>query len=235
MAVIKDLTGKKYTRLTIIKLISRGPTKWECLCDCGNITQVTTSNLNYGYIKSCGCLSIEMTIKRSTTHGKTNTKEHRAWSGIRQRCYDKKCKNYEYYGARGISMSDKFKDNFEEFLNEIGNYPEDGLKYTVERINNDLGYIENNIVWELFEFQTRNRRKMKNNTSGTTGVRMTVDKRGKVGYLARWVEDSKSMSKYFSVNVHGLLPAFVMAIEYREAQIKRLNELGYGYSDNHGK
>ena len=55
-----DLTGKRYNRLTVIRRSDKPPQNgavfWECKCDCGNIKEVTTSNLINGLVKSCGCL-----------------------------------------------------------------------------------------------------------------------------------------------------------------------------------
>lgn len=57
-----DLTGQKFSRLTVLredghigKIIA-----WECKCDCGNITRVAGGHLKSGSIQSCGCLHREM-------------------------------------------------------------------------------------------------------------------------------------------------------------------------------
>ena len=57
----KDITGKRYGRLTAIKRIeSKSKTAcWECLCDCGKITNVDGAHLRNGSIKSCGCLVVD--------------------------------------------------------------------------------------------------------------------------------------------------------------------------------
>lgn len=57
----KDITGNKYNRLTVIKLIGKardGSSKWLCKCDCGNETSYTTKHLirKTNPVKSCGCL-----------------------------------------------------------------------------------------------------------------------------------------------------------------------------------
>ena len=52
-----DLIGKKFGRLIVIKEYGRdkyGHIIWECKCDCGNIINVCTSNLNNGGTLSCG-------------------------------------------------------------------------------------------------------------------------------------------------------------------------------------
>ena len=54
----KDLTGKKFGRLTVSEECTgeHKRTRWNCLCDCGNTTSVTTTSLTSGKTKSCGCL-----------------------------------------------------------------------------------------------------------------------------------------------------------------------------------
>jgi hypothetical protein len=55
----KDITGEKFGQLTAVKLVtSKGEKpKWECLCVCGKIVIVATSNLRSGNTKSCGCIT----------------------------------------------------------------------------------------------------------------------------------------------------------------------------------
>jgi hypothetical protein len=55
---IKDLTGKKFGHITVVKMeqIESGKMRWLCRCDCGNILhKVNGSELSRGRPKSCGC------------------------------------------------------------------------------------------------------------------------------------------------------------------------------------
>lgn len=52
---LKDLTGKRFGKLTVETYI--GNSKWRCRCDCGNYIEVATSDLPK--TKSCGCSSHE--------------------------------------------------------------------------------------------------------------------------------------------------------------------------------
>ena len=57
-----ELTGKKFHQLLVIKENGRtrkGQIHWECLCDCGRLCNVTSSNLTKGYVKSCSCRAIK--------------------------------------------------------------------------------------------------------------------------------------------------------------------------------
>lgn len=60
---VADMTGKKYGRLTPIRISDRktseGRIVWECLCDCGNTAYASQKNLHVGKKKSCGCLQRE--------------------------------------------------------------------------------------------------------------------------------------------------------------------------------
>lgn len=57
----KDITGKRFGKLTAIrksdKRLYNKYIAWECLCDCGNITYASVSQLNSGHKTSCGCNS----------------------------------------------------------------------------------------------------------------------------------------------------------------------------------
>ena len=57
-----DLTGQHFGRLTAMPPTSRrmgGSVMWMCLCDCGNITTVSSPGLRRGLTRSCGCLNEE--------------------------------------------------------------------------------------------------------------------------------------------------------------------------------
>ena len=55
---IKDMTGQKFGSLLVLEATDqrkRGQVMWKCLCDCGNETYITGSDLRTGNTKSCGC------------------------------------------------------------------------------------------------------------------------------------------------------------------------------------
>lgn len=54
-----DITGRRFGRLRAIRrspIKSYSSSKWYCVCDCGNVTNVSINNLMSGGTKSCGCL-----------------------------------------------------------------------------------------------------------------------------------------------------------------------------------
>lgn len=57
-----DISGQKYGRLTAVRYVGSNKGNgaiWECLCDCGAITNVQRASLVSGATKSCGCLNWE--------------------------------------------------------------------------------------------------------------------------------------------------------------------------------
>lgn len=53
----KNEIGKMYGFLTVLELSQKSPRAiWKCKCRCGNIIEVSGTNLRNGNVKSCGCL-----------------------------------------------------------------------------------------------------------------------------------------------------------------------------------
>lgn len=65
MSKLKDLTGQKFGRLTVLERAEskNGRTYWKCRCDCGEEVNVIASNLLRGNTKSCGCFTVEYANK----------------------------------------------------------------------------------------------------------------------------------------------------------------------------
>ena len=65
---MKNLTGQKFGRLTVIKdsgkRSKKGEILWSCKCDCGNQTSVRTNHLSRKNTLSCGCYRRECMEKR---------------------------------------------------------------------------------------------------------------------------------------------------------------------------
>jgi len=68
----KNLTGQNFGRLTVLEDVGRkhNCVLWRCVCECGNIVDVISNNLQSGNTKSCGCYHKERiteTSKRDLT------------------------------------------------------------------------------------------------------------------------------------------------------------------------
>lgn len=159
MKIPEDLTGKIYSRLTVIKkygLRKNGVAIWECKCECGNISRVNGSQLKSGRIKSCGCHRINRMSKLNLGHGLRGHYIYNIWRSIKKRCYDPKHKSYKDYGGRGIIMDSEWIDDVEAFFKHIGEKPTS--KHQVDRKNNDGNYVPGNVRWATATQQARNRR-----------------------------------------------------------------------------
>lgn len=73
------------------------------------------------------------------------TPEYQAWANIRARCYNLNNPYYQRYGAKGIAMCKAWRDNFQQFLADVGLRP--SLKHSLIRINNTMGYEPDNVRW----------------------------------------------------------------------------------------
>lgn len=58
----ENLTGQRFTKLVVISKAESKYNKshWNCLCDCGNKTVVSTGGLKSGHTQSCGCYQDEV-------------------------------------------------------------------------------------------------------------------------------------------------------------------------------
>ena len=151
-----NLVGHVFGRLTVIRLLGTHKNQhyWKCECSCGGVAEVPTRSLRNGNTSSCGCLVTERSVAKSRTHGMSGTPIYGMWRRMIQRCEDKNCTDYKYYGGRGISVCPEWHD-FETFLKDVGERPE-GL--TLDRIRNDEGYAPGNVRWVSRADQMKNTR-----------------------------------------------------------------------------
>lgn len=234
MAAKIELTGKRYGHLLVTSFFGKernvsgiSVRKWECLCDCGNISIVPTGALQSGNTITCGC----KLSSKATKHGLWEARIYKIWADMKVRCKNPQHKSYPNYGGRGINYDPAWED-FEAFYEDMQEGYDDTL--TLERNDTNLGYNKGNCSWALKLFQSRNRRMIRRNTSGVTGVRWTTDKSGTLYAAGSAMVDGKAREKHFSTNKYGLLPAFKLAWLYRKNTIDELNAKGYGYSEGHG-
>lgn len=177
-----------------------------------------------------------MITTRDLSSNESHLKIRRTWYDIKSRCYNPKNKFYIDYGSRGIILADEWLENVVAFSNYVISLPNFSKASSIDRIDNNSGYLPGNIRWASSAEQVRNRRRNKNNTSGCCGVTWYYNVTGGTRSVAWWqpLGAKNAKSKSFSVKTFGLLPAFALAVEYRRKMIQQLNFAGAGYSSQHG-
>jgi hypothetical protein len=170
-----EMIGKKFNKLTVISFshIHKQKKMWLCLCECGNETLVSTSNLRNNGTKSCGCLRVIASRALHTKHGLREHELYSVWCDMKKRCYNVNSVSYKNYGYRGITVCDRWLNSFKNFLIDMGERP---AGMTLDRINVDGNYEPNNCRWTTTDIQNVNQRVRKNNTSGYKGVYKHIDK-----------------------------------------------------------
>jgi len=156
----KSIIGYRYHKLIILEQLESLPnhksTRWLCQCDCGKQIEVSRSNLKKdfnakGGVKSCGCL-----VRR-------RREESPHWKGVGEisSTIFKKYKTRAKQRKMQFSVTHEFlwklflKQNRRCALsNEILMFPSTHVEkvacnYTasLDRINNDKGYIKDNVQW----------------------------------------------------------------------------------------
>lgn len=85
--------------------------------------------------------------------------EWRVWQAMKRRCYNPRAQNYKYYGGRGITVCERWRDSFAAFSEDMG--PRPTPKHTIDRKDNDGNYEPENCKWSTPIEQRANRRDTK--------------------------------------------------------------------------
>jgi len=155
---IKDITGQKFGRLTVVSFshVKNETAYWKCSCSCGRASVTQGSALRNGHTKSCGCWHKDGPV----THGHSRvghiSPEIMCYRAMKSRCCSKTHEAYSRYGGRGITICKRWLKSFMAFYRDMG--PRPGSEYSLDRIDNNKGYSKSNCRWALKVTQGRNRR-----------------------------------------------------------------------------
>lgn len=190
MGKFKDLTGCVFDRLTVIKRAEdrfypcgQKQTQWLCMCSCGSGKKViaSTSSLNGGLVRSCGCLQKETMIANGEATHMTNVYDLSGEYGvgwttntnlefyfdledytlIKDICWNSIVDHTGYIRLEGYDTKNRKRIKFTKVINCVG----------YDHINrNPLDCRKENLRKCTSAENARNRNKQKSNTSGIVGV-----------------------------------------------------------------
>ena len=139
---------------------------YECMC--GNEFESQVGNVKSKSTISCGCYKIKKAVSNNTTHGFKKHILYSTWNNMMSRCNNKNSQYYNIYGARGISVCDRW-NNVENFIQDMLPSYKKGL--SIDRINPNGNYELSNCRWTTPTVQARNTRILRvDNSTGFRGV-----------------------------------------------------------------
>jgi hypothetical protein len=158
MKISEAVIGAKAGRLTIIRITgernNHGKLIAECLCSCGNTTTATINNIG-NKTNSCGCFKAEEIDRRLGHDIKTNSAT-RVLSNIKKSTPDTNL-NIEMI----INLIFSNCDYCHQSPNKVGTNgttfklaKERIMRVGIDRINNDIGYYNGNVVSCCYDCNT---------------------------------------------------------------------------------
>lgn len=156
----KPLKQEEYTMEIVNDLwVTRGyvpKTKRTALFKCTtclSVVEIRTDRKNQYECLSCA------NSRRATTHGGRKDVLYNRYDGQKTRCSNPLHRDYHNYGARGITFYEEWFNNYslyKAYVMSLPNAMEEGR--SVDRVNNNYGYMPMNLRWATHTQQANNKR-----------------------------------------------------------------------------
>lgn len=147
---INDLTNQKFGKLLIINPLGinyKRSVVWECQCECGQKTNVSSESLMAGRTQSCGCITIQRLQKVDHCKSSFDVGSNKIYGGYKYHALDR---NLEF----SLTLDD-FKNIITQNCYYCGRSPQNVCKLPlnrefiyngIDRIENHIGYKNDNIL-----------------------------------------------------------------------------------------
>jgi hypothetical protein len=141
------------------------------LCRCGSEFVTRIDRAKAYRTRSCGCSTGALIAK----HGLAQHPLYRVWNGMKSRCYNPKNPSYKYYGGRGVTVCDEWRDSVEAFYDwAMNNGYQPGLELDKDVVGDGTLYSPETCCFVTAE-ENRNH-KRNNRFCLLNGVRMIDSK-----------------------------------------------------------
>lgn len=155
MATTTDIAGQAFGPWLVLRLTECPPwgkgkgAYWLCRCSCGREEAVAGARLRAGRQRR-GCSVCSGTLHRK--RGKCSP-TYNSWRAMRGRCLRPDDDAYDRYGGKGITICDRWRDSFDNFLADMGERP---AGKSLDRIDPTGNYEPSNCRWADAKTQSRN-------------------------------------------------------------------------------
>lgn len=143
-----NLRGEIYGRLTVLEPTAKragNSLVWKCKCRCGNqAAEISARDLRSGVRRGCGACADSIHPLYSI------------WRGMISRCENSTSPGYKDYGGRGITICERWRKDFLNFVEDVGERPANF--YSIDRKDVNGNYEPGNVRWATPDEQANNKR-----------------------------------------------------------------------------